>query len=263
MVKFGIVGAMGRMGRAIAEAAASDREVELAAGFDNVDHPHSGMETGLSVDVFPINHKVLASLDGIIDFSLPGGTMEALKFCREHKTALVIGTTGFSQEQLSEIKEASKELPILMATNMSLGVNLLFALTRFASEALYQKGFQAEVTEIHHKHKVDAPSGTAKTLESILLDALKLNKDVIYGRSGVTGERGADDLGVFALRGGDVVGEHTVYYFGEGERVELKHQATSRSTFAKGAVEALKFLLLRTEGAPGLYNMGDVLNLKF
>ncbi len=260
MVKFGIVGAMGRMGKAIAEVARNDSEVELVAGFDDVDIPHSGIETGLRVDVFPLKHHVIKSLDGIIDFSLPAGTMAAVRSCLEFKIPMVIGTTGFNTKQLDELKEASRSTPILMASNMSLGVNLLFALTRFAAEALNNKGYHAEVTEIHHKHKVDAPSGTAKTLESILLDAMNLNEDVVYGRNGVTGERNDKELGVFALRGGDVVGEHTVYYFGEGERIELKHQATSRNTFAKGAVAALKFIQGRE---PGLYNMGDVLNLNF
>jgi len=266
MINFGILGALGRMGKTIANCSLEMEGLECVAGFDNPKHPNfdesktlSVLSDGSSISVKEINKENSADLGGIIDFSLPPATMGALDVYVENKLPLVIGTTGFSPEELKLIEKASKSIPVLMATNMSLGVNMLFALTEMAAKGLIKEGFHPEITEIHHKHKKDAPSGTAKTLEEIIKnDAGYSDNQVVYGREGQVGERPDKQLGVFALRGGDVVGDHTVFFLGNGERIELKHQAVSRDTFAMGALNALKFIVNQS---PGLYNMRDVLNL--
>lgn len=258
MIDFAILGALGRMGHAISEVAASDELLNYIVGLDNPSHPDFAKGAD-GVEVKEIASDSLQGVNGIIDFSLPPATMKVLPICVEKKIPMVIGTTGFDDAQLAAIEEASKTIPLLMGSNMSVGVNLLFALTRAASKALKGKGYDAEMFEIHHKHKKDAPSGTAKTLEEIILENHDASEP-IYGRAGHTGERKPQELGSMALRGGDVVGDHTVFFLGNGERVELKHQATSRNTFATGAVSALKFIAGKE---PGFYTMADVLNLEF
>ena len=192
-----------------------------------------------------------------IDFSSPATTLRVAEICKRQGTALLVGTTGFSVAEKNQLVEFAREIPLLIAANMSLGVNLLFYLTKIAARGL--ANFEAEITEIHHHHKKDAPSGTAQRLKEVLLEELARNEDqVVYGRSGIGDGRPAAEIGVHALRGGDVVGEHTVFFFGEGERVELTHRATSRSTFASGALTAAKFL---AKQMPGLYSMNDVLQI--
>lgn len=259
MINFAISGALGRMGRAIAEVAAADNEVNYVAGLDSPEHPDFSTQVAGLPEVREIVPGSLSGVAGVIDFALPPATMKVLPLAVEAGIPMVIGTTGFSDSELAKINEASNSIPLLLASNMSLGVNLLFALTRAASKALHGKGYNAEVMEIHHKYKKDAPSGTAKTLEEIILENHE-SSEPVYGRAGHTGERREEELGVFALRGGDVVGDHTVFFLGSGERIELKHQAVSRSTFASGALSALKFLAGKE---PGIYSMADVLNLEF
>jgi len=247
------------MGRAIGEIAATDDDLNYRVALDDAGHPAFSQKIEGFPEAREINAENLQGVAGLIDFSLPPATMKVLALCVEKKIPMVIGTTGFDDAQLAEIKAASETIPILMSSNMSVGVNLLFALTRAAAKALKGKGYDAEMYEIHHKHKKDAPSGTAKTLEEIILEHHDASEPV-YGRAGHTGERRQEELGSFALRGGDVVGDHTVFFLGSGERIELKHQAVSRSTFAGGAVSALKFLAKKE---PGFYSMADVLNLEF
>ncbi|MES0490719.1 MAG: 4-hydroxy-tetrahydrodipicolinate reductase [Leptospirales bacterium] len=266
MIKFGMMGALGRMGRTIAALSTSLDEMECAVGFDNPAHPdfidgnyESYFPDGKPIKISEVSPDALHNIDGVIDFSLPNAMDKYLGLFVEKKIPLVIGTTGFSEEQTSAIKKASLEIPVLMASNMSIGVNMLFALTELAAGTLVNLGFDTEMSEIHHRFKKDAPSGTAKTLEEIISKKAGLtNKDVVYGREGIIGERPDKELGSFALRGGDVVGDHTVFFLGNGERIELKHQAMSRDVFASGAINALKYIVGKP---PGMYGMRDVLNL--
>lgn len=202
----------------------------------------------------------LAACDAVIDFSHHSFTRELVTACRDLKKPLVIGTTGLSAETEDFIRETSKTLPIVMAPNFSVGVNTLFWLTRKATEILGD-AFDLEVVEMHHNKKIDSPSGTARRLVEILTEVrdLSYQNDCRHGRFGNVGARTKREIGVHAVRGGDVVGDHTVIYAAQGERVELTHKASSRDTFAQGAIRAAKWL---SDKAPGLYDMQDVLNLK-
>lgn len=266
MVNIAISGIMGRMGKKIAELASEDNNLNIVAGIENPDcaHLHNtvGEIIGKSIDA-PITSdisKVIENFDVLIEFA--NNTEAVLGHLRilaadENKKAAVIGTTGFSQSQIKEIEELSKDIPIVLAPNMSIGVNLLFKLVEKAAKVLKDKGFDIEVIEMHHRFKKDAPSGTAVKIVDILKKETGIEK-VIYGREGLTGERDSKEIAVFALRGGDVVGEHTVIFASFGERIELTHRATSRDIFAKGALEAAKWI---ADKQPGLYDMQDVLNL--
>jgi len=263
MITFGIHGALGKMGRAIARLAKDDHRLKLAGAFD-INAGLTAPGEGIDEDVLftGVHDKVSKDIRVMIDFSVPPASLEVLGFCRKHKIPLVIGTTGFSADEEKIIVEASKEIAILKSSNMSIGVNLLFALTQMAARALNNRNFQVEMMEIHHGRKKDAPSGTAKSLEKIILDSMPLDRNVTHGRSGLVGERRPDELGSFALRGGDVVGDHTVFFLGDGERIELKHQATNRDVFARGALDAAIFLAGKTPAnSHGLYTMAEVLNI--
>lgn len=203
----------------------------------------------------------LSEANVVIDFTLPVLTEELLATALEEKIALVIGTTGHSEAQKKAIGEAANSIPIVYASNFSTGVNLLFHLTRKATEILGNDTFDIEVTEMHHRHKVDAPSGTARTLLDILNEETdtSYDRDVAHGREGNVGPRHSREIGMHTLRGGDVVGDHTVMFAADGERLELAHKASSRMTFASGAVRAALWLKDRK---PGLYDMQDVLGLK-
>jgi 4-hydroxy-tetrahydrodipicolinate reductase len=202
----------------------------------------------------------VAGADVLVDFTRPEAGMEYLTACRKSGTKLVIGTTGFSAEQKLAIQEASKNIAIVFAPNMSVGVTLLINLVQAAAKVL-SEGYDIEVIETHHRHKIDAPSGTALRLGEAAAAALgrNLNECAIYGREGVTGERDPSTIGFATVRGGDVVGDHTVLFAGIGERVELTHKASSRATFALGALRAAKFLATKSSG---LYDMQDVLGLR-
>jgi 4-hydroxy-tetrahydrodipicolinate reductase len=205
--------------------------------------------------------SALSGAEAVIDFTLPILTDELIATAVEKKVALVIGTTGHSDEQKNAIREASKTIPIVHASNFSTGVNLLFHLTRKAASILGNETFDIEVTEMHHRHKVDAPSGTARTLLDIINEETQTSyeDDVAHGREGNVGPRPKGEIGMHTLRGGDVVGDHTVMFAADGERFELTHKASSRMTFATGSVRAA--LWLRGKEA-GLYDMQDVLGLK-
>jgi len=227
------------MGRAIIEAAQADRDLTLAATLDIGDA------------LAPI-----AQADVLIDFTRPEGTLEHLKHCK----AAVIGTTGFSPSQETSIKETAKRIPIVLSPNFAIGVNVVFRLAETAARALGD-AYDVEIVEAHHRHKVDAPSGTALKLGEIIASSLKrdLDREAQHGRHGDTGERPAKQIGFHAIRGGDIVGEHTVIFAGSGERVEVTVRSQSRMTYAAGALRAAKWL----KGRPaGLYDMSDVLGMR-
>ena len=243
-VRVAISGAGGRMGRALLEAVAAARDLTLAGSFDIGD------------DV----RAVLSGADVLIDFTRPEGTLGHLRECLDAKRAMVIGTTGFEAAQLARIKEASREIPIVMAPNMSVGVNVALRLVEMASRSL-GPDYDVEVFEIHHKLKVDAPSGTALALGEAAAAArgATLERDGVFSRHGHTGERRAGAIGFSVARGGDLVGDHTVYFAGVGERIEITHRASSRATYAQGALRAARFVAGKP---PGLYDMRDVLGLR-
>lgn len=243
-LKLLITGCHGRMGQAVAAAAAADPEVAVAARMDAGD---------------PLA-PALAASDAVVDFSHHAFTTELAAACAASGKPLVIGTTGHSAEERDAIRQAATRLPIVFAPNYSVGVNTLFWLTRRAAEIL-GPDFDLEVVEMHHHQKIDAPSGTARRLGEILCEvaALSYEDDVRHGRHGIVGARTKREVGMHAVRGGDVVGDHTVIFAATGERVELTHKASSRMTFAQGAVRAAKWLRDRP---PGIYDMQDVLGLK-
>jgi len=237
-----LLGAKGRMGQAIA-AAAVKADVEITASLD------------LGDDIA----KEIGGCDVVIDFSHPNASSELARACRTAKKPAVIGTTGHSKEEGASIEELAKSVPVVLSPNFSVGVNALFWLTRKAAQMLGDD-FDLEITEMHHRLKKDAPSGTAKKLAEILCEVRGLDyaKNVRHGREGLVGERPAKEIGVHSIRGGDVVGDHTVSFAGAGERLELTHKAASRETFALGALRAARWVV----GKPaGLYSMEDVLGL--
>lgn len=265
MLKVVIVGCGGRMGHALLDGVFADSELVLHAALDRADSPQIGRDAGEQfgkVSGVKISHDIDAALQGadvLVDFTRPEPSLAYLHACEKHGVAMVIGTTGFSAEGKLMIQHASEKIGIVFAPNMSVGVTLLINLVQAAAKVL-NEGYDIEVIEAHHRHKVDAPSGTALRLGEAAADALGRNLDecAIYGREGVTGERNLNTIGFATVRGGDVVGDHTVLFAGIGERVELTHKASSRATFALGALRAAKFLATKSTG---LFDMRDVLNL--
>ncbi len=265
MTKLVLCGALGRMGRTILRLALEDSGVSVVAG---VEHPDcirthdlgqaSGIKEYGGALLTSRLEEVLPLADVVIDFT--GSTMGALshaKLCALAKKPIVIGTTGFSEEELRQIEECARETALLLSPNMSLGVNLMFKLARMAVSALKDKGFDVEILEIHHRFKKDAPSGTALALAQHVEEAWGKMLKRVYGREGISPKED-DQMDIMALRGGDVVGEHTLYLLGFGERIEITHRATSRDIFAKGAIEAGKWI----KGKPaGMYSMFDVLGI--
>ena len=244
MTKLIIAGSKGRMGRALLACVAHFPDLQVVGQIDQGD------------DLRP----VIGQGDVVIDFSSDSATPGIAALCAEHKKAMVIGTTGHSDEGRARIAGFTSQIPVVLSSNFSTGVNALFWLTRKAAEIL-GPNFDLEVVEMHHRLKRDAPSGTAKTLAEILADVRhqQLERVVRHGRSGSVGERTATEIGVHSLRGGDVVGDHTVVLAASGERVELTHKASSRDTFANGALRASLWVVKQK---PGLYDMQDVLGLK-
>lgn len=243
MLKIGIYGSNGRMGKMIQECLKEYENAKVAALFDK---NSSNLE-----DFFK-------SSDVVIDFSMPEGTKALLEFAKKNPKPLCIGTTGLSKDELNLMKEISKNMPILYATNMSLGVAVLNKLAFLASKALSE--FDAEILEMHHRYKKDAPSGTALTLAENVAIArnLDLDKVRVSGRNGIIGQRSKDEIAVMSLRGGDIVGRHTAGFYGNGEFIELNHTATSRATFANGAIKAAIWLSSQKNG---LYDINDCLGL--
>jgi len=254
-MKIAVAGAGGRMGRTLIEAVAADRELTLGAAFDVADSGVIGQEIG-GVKITADSAAAAASCDVLIDFTRPEGTLAHLK----HARAMVIGTTGFSPAQQKTIAEAAKRMPIVMAANFAVGVNAAYRLAETAAKILGD-AYDVEIIEAHHRGKVDAPSGTALKLGEIISSALnrKLADVAKHGREGETGARPAKQIGFHAIRGGDIVGEHTIVFAGAGERVEVTVRSQSRMTYAAGALRAAKWLQGRK---PGLYDMFDVLGLR-
>ena len=253
-MRVALSGAGGRMGRTLIEAVMADKELELGAAFDLAGNPAVGSKAG---DIkIGSDASAAASCDVLIDFTWPDATIANLK----HAKAAVIGTTGFNAAQKKTITEAAKKMPIVMAANFAVGVNAAYKLAETAARILGDD-YDVEILEAHHKHKVDAPSGTALKLGEIVAQALgrKLGDVAHHGREGQTGERPAKQIGFHAIRGGDIVGEHTVLFAGLGERVEITVRSQSRMTYAVGALRAAKWLRGKP---PGLYDMYHVLGLQ-
>jgi 4-hydroxy-tetrahydrodipicolinate reductase len=265
-LKIAIVGASGRMGRMLIEATLRDGETTLVAALDQPGTPALGKDAGELVGL-PCGVLVtsdveagIAKADCLIDFTRPEGTIEHLEICRRHGVAIVIGTTGFDAAGKRAIADAARDVPVVFAPNMSVGVNVVFKLLDMASRIM-NEGYDVEIVEAHHKHKVDAPSGTALRMGEVVAEALgrDFKECAIYGREGVTGERDPSTIGFATVRGGDIVGDHTVMYCGVGERVEISHKAGSRMPYALGSMRAARFLAGRKSG---MFDMQDVLGLR-
>ncbi|MBP6491160.1 MAG: 4-hydroxy-tetrahydrodipicolinate reductase [Thauera sp.] len=265
-IRVAIAGASGRMGRMLIEAALKEEGVVLAAAFDRSDTPFIGRDAGemagVATGVLITDDAVaaIAAADCVIDFTRPEGTLAHLALARAAGKAMVIGTTGFDAAGKAAIAAAAEHVPVVFAPNMAVGVNAVFRLLEVAARIL-SEGYDVEVIEAHHRFKVDAPSGTALRMGEVV--ARELGRDLeacaIYGREGHTGERSAQTIGFSTIRGGDVVGDHTVLFAGIGERIEITHKSGSRMPYALGSIRAARFLAGR---ARGLYDMQDVLGLR-
>ena len=264
--RIAIAGASGRMGQMLIDAVRAADDCSLAGALDIASSPAIGKDAG-SFSGQPTGVLItsdlkagLANSQVLIDFTRPEGTMEHIKVCRELGVALVIGTTGFTEAQKAEIDAAAKDIAIVMAPNMSVGVNVTLKLLEMAAKAL-ATGYDIEIVEAHHRHKVDAPSGTALKMGEVIADALgrDLKDCAVYAREGVTGERDPSSIGFATIRGGDIVGDHTVLFAGTGERIEISHKSSSRATYAQGSLRAVRFLAGHKSGK---FDMFDVLGLK-
>jgi len=266
MSNIAIIGAGGRMGKALIEVISVTDGVQLTAALEWPDSSLIGVDAGELAGIGRNNVAVVASLetadtfDVLIDFSIPAVTAANAKFCAEHGKKMVIGTTGLNAEQLEQVQGASRSNALCMASNYATGVNLVFKLAELAASVLGDD-VDIEISEAHHRHKIDAPSGTALSLGESVAGALgrDLKEVAVYGREGQTGARDRQTIGFATVRAGDIVGDHTVLFAAEGERVEITHKASSRTAFARGAVRAAKWL---TDKESGLFDMQDVLGLK-
>ncbi|MGP4907212.1 4-hydroxy-tetrahydrodipicolinate reductase [Psychrobacter faecalis] len=265
-INVGVIGAGGRMGRMLIEAVQDNPQTTLNAAIERQGSSLVGADAGevaaigrLNVQIVDDLKAVINDIDVLIDFSLPDATEQNMQICAANKVAMVIGTTGFNEQQEQVLKEASKQIAIVYAGNYSTGVNLSLKLLAMAAKA-FGNDADVEVIEAHHKHKVDAPSGTAYMMAEAVAEARGQNlKDVaIYGREGQTGEREAGSIGIHAIRGGEIIGDHTVMFIADGEVVEITHRARARMTFAAGAVRAATWVIKQEVGQ---YNMQDVLGL--
>jgi 4-hydroxy-tetrahydrodipicolinate reductase len=264
--KIAIAGSAGRMGRALLEVVSQAPDMQLSAALERTGSPYLGKDAGELIgticEVKIINDfaVALSESDTLIDFTRPEATIAHLAACRAAGVKMVIGTTGLTAEEKSTFKAASEEIAIVFAPNMSVGVNVTFKLLEIAAKVL-NDGYDIEIIEAHHRHKVDAPSGTALRMGEVIAQALDrdLDKVAVYGREGETGERQSDTIGFATIRAGDIVGEHTAMFAGTGERIEISHKASSRMTFAMGALRAVRFL---ADKQRGLFDMQDVLGLR-
>ncbi|RKQ95787.1 dihydrodipicolinate reductase [Kushneria sinocarnis] len=268
MTRIAVVGAAGRMGRILIEATQRDEQAELSAAVVRPESSLIGADVGevtgqgrLGVALSGSVEEVIGQFDVLIDFTTPALTLENLALCAAYGRRMVIGTTGFSDEQLAELEGYADRLPFVFAANMSTGINLTTNLLTTAARALGDAGFDIEIIEAHHRHKVDAPSGTALMLGEAVAEPLgrDLKQEGVFERHGQIGARREREIGFSTIRGGDIVGEHTVLFAGDGERIEITHKASSRLTFGNGAVRAAHWLM---EQGPGRYDMQDVLGLK-
>jgi 4-hydroxy-tetrahydrodipicolinate reductase len=266
MVNVIICGAAGRMGCANVSVFSADRGVKIVGAIEAPQSKYIGQDAGTVAGIEPIGVKITSSIEEcienahvLVDFTNCQATLNHLKIAEKHRKGIVIGTTGFSQEQLNVIQEASKNIPVLLSPNMSLGINTLFYLVRRAAQILGED-YQVEILEIHHDKKKDAPSGTAIQFGKIVADVRghPFEKVVVFGRQGITGERKREEIGITALRLADVVGDHIVMFGAPGERIELCHRNSSRKTYASGALRAVHFI---TGKKNGLFTMSDVLGI--
>ncbi|MDT8990031.1 4-hydroxy-tetrahydrodipicolinate reductase [Curvibacter sp. APW13] len=264
--RIAIAGASGRMGHMLIDAVRAADDCQLTGALDLAGSPavgtdagaYAGFQTGVLVTADL--HAGLAQSQCLIDFTRPEGTLQHLAVCRELGVAAVIGTTGFTEAQKAEIAEFAKSIPVMLAPNMSVGVNVTLKLLEMAAKAL-STGYDIEIIEAHHRHKVDAPSGTALKMGEVIADAIgrDLKECAVYAREGVTGERDPSTIGFATIRGGDIVGDHTVLFAGTGERIEISHKSSSRATYTQGSLRAVRFLAGKKNG---LFDMFDVLGLR-
>jgi len=265
-IRVAVTGATGRMGKSLVEAICENDHLVLGAGVERAGSSLIGSDIGelagcgsLGVLLADDLNKVIDDFDVLVDFTTPDASITHLQICKKAGKKIIIGTTGLSSSQEAQLKDMSSEIGIVYAPNYSVGVNATFKLLEVAAK-IFGDSVDIEITEAHHRHKVDAPSGTALKMGRIIADALDrdLDKVAIYGREGITGERERETIGFTTIRSGDIIGEHTVMFGGVGERLEITHRAQSRSNFAAGALRAGIWL---TEQSPGLYDMQDVLGL--
>ena len=266
IINSGVIGAGGRMGRMLIEAVQDNPQTTLSAAIERQGSSLIGADAGEVASIGRLDIKIVDDLvavindiDVLVDFSLPDATEQNMQICAEHKVAMVIGTTGFNEQQEQVLTEASKHMAVVYAGNYSTGVNLSLKLLGIAAKAFGNEA-DVEIIEAHHKHKVDAPSGTAYMMAEAVAEARGQNlKDVvIYGREGQTGARGAGTIGIHAIRGGEIIGDHTVMFIADGEVIEITHRARARMTFAAGAIRAATWVMQQKAGQ---YNMQDVLGL--
>ncbi|MGR5119619.1 4-hydroxy-tetrahydrodipicolinate reductase [Vibrio astriarenae] len=266
MVKIAVAGAAGRMGRNLVKATLSNQQARLGSGSERPESSLVGVDVGelcgegrLDIALVDSLENSIDEFDVIIDFTAPASTLANLELCKAHGKKIVIGTTGFSDEERALIDQFAQDVPVVMAPNYSVGVNLVFKLLEKAAKVMGDYT-DIEIVEAHHRHKVDAPSGTAIGMGEAIAGAMgnNLNDVAVYAREGITGERTKDEIGFATIRAGDIVGEHTAMFADIGERVEITHKATDRMTFANGAVKAAVWL---NEKPAGFYTMTDVLDL--
>ena len=265
-LRIAVAGASGRMGQMLVQAVLASSDLHLSGALDIPGSPQLGQDAAallgqqsgalITADL----RQGLAGADVLIDFTRPEGTLAHLAVCRELGVKLVIGTTGFTEAQKADIEQAAQDTAIVMAPNMSVGVNVTLKLLEMAAKAL-ATGYDIEIIEAHHRHKVDAPSGTALKMGEVIASAIgrDLNECAVYERFGHTGERDPSTIGFSTIRGGDIVGDHTVLFAGTGERIEVTHKSSSRATYAQGSLRAARFLVGQDRG---LYDMFDVLELR-
>jgi 4-hydroxy-tetrahydrodipicolinate reductase len=265
-MKIAIAGASGRMGRMLIETVLNESDAELVGALDRPGAPELGQDAGaflgkttgvvLTDDI----ERVFADADFLIDFTRPEGTLVHLEAAVRHNVKMIVGTTGFDDAQKAQLRAAGEKIAIVFAPNMSIGVNVTMKLLEFAAKQFAQ-GYDIEIIEAHHRHKVDAPSGTALAMGEVVAKALgrDLKDCAVYGREGVTGERDPSTIGFAAIRGGDIVGDHTVLFAGIGERIEITHKSANRLSYAQGALRAARFLASRDTG---FFDMQDVLGLR-
>jgi 4-hydroxy-tetrahydrodipicolinate reductase len=268
MIRIAVTGAAGRMGKFLIEAIAQNGAAKLSAAIERPDSTLIGSDAGEvagigknGVKIFSDLHSVINDFDVLIDFSVPVATLENARLCSSANKKIVIGTTGFNAEQQQQLQQAMQGMAVCKASNYSTGVNLCFKLLETAAQVLGGEDYDIEVYEAHHRHKIDAPSGTALSMGEVVAKTLgrDLKSCAVYGREGQTGARDRNTIGFVTSRGGDVVGDHTVSFMADGERIEITHKASSRMAFARGAVRAAVWLQGQK---PGLYDMQDVLGLR-
>ncbi len=267
MIKIAVCGAAGRMGQRIINSIVEADGVELSGALERPGHPLAGQDAGLIAGCGPLGvlisedlNSVVAVSDVLIDFTSPKVSLKNLEVCALKKKSIVIGSTGFTPEERALANELARDIPVVLAPNMSVGVNVCFKILKDIAKTLGDD-FDVEVVELHHKLKKDAPSGTAVRMGEVVAEALghDYNQVARCCREGIVGERTKEEIGMQTVRGGDIIGEHTVYFIGMGERIELSHRAMTRDMFSRGSVRAAKWV---TSQKPGLYDMQDVLGLR-